>query len=288
MRIFLAFCLGAGAALAQPGARPEFEVASIKAVAPTADPTMAIGVHVDGAQVHMGRLSLKDYIRAAYDVKIYQISGPEWLGSQRFDIDAKLPAGAPRDQVPAMLQTLLEERFKMKLHRESKEFPVYGLVIAAGGLKLKESPVDAEGEGDPAKDAVQVEGSGGPQGVNLNFGKGSYFRFADSKLEGKKLMMAQFAETLARFVDRPILDMTNLSGRYDIALDLSPEDYRAMLIRSAISAGVSLPPQALQLLDGSDGSLGAALKPLGLKLDPRKAPLEVLVIDRIERTPTEN
>jgi len=288
MRALLVLCLGASAGWAQTAPRPEFEVASVKPSTPASGPTTTVGVHIDGAQVHIGPLPLKDYIRSAYRVALYQVVGPDWLGSEKFDINAKLPSGASRDQVPEMLQTLLEERFQLKLHRESKDFPVYGLIAVPGGAKIKESQADPAAEGDPSKEAIQVGATGGPQGVNVNFGKGSYFNFADGKLEGKKLPMQVFAETLARFVDRPVLDMTNLPGRYDLSLNLSPEDYRAMLIRSAINAGVSLPPEALRLLDSSDGSLGAALKPLGLKLDARKAPLEVLVIDKIERTPSAN
>ena len=101
--------------------------------------------------------------------------------------------------------------------------------------------------------------------------------------------MTRFADTLARFMDRPVIDMTELKGNYDIKLEFTPEDYTAMLIRSAIAAGVALPPQALKALEFSSGdSLTSALQTVGLKLDSRKAPLPVLVIDRVEKTPTEN
>jgi uncharacterized protein (TIGR03435 family) len=97
------------------------------------------------------------------------------------------------------------------------------------------------------------------------------------------------AEMLARFADRPVVDMTELEGNYDFALEFAPEDFRAMMIRSATAAGVMLPAEAMRALEGASGdSLFTALQTLGLKLEPRKAPLEVLVIDHIEKAPTEN
>ena len=101
--------------------------------------------------------------------------------------------------------------------------------------------------------------------------------------------MVAFCDTLARFMDKPVVDMTELKGTYDITLNFTPEDYTAMLIRSAISAGVALPPQALKALEYSSGdSLASGLQLVGLKLDSRKAPLPVLVVDKIEKTPTAN
>src|SRR5689334_5896374 len=92
-------------------ARLEFEVASIKPVPPQ-DPgsRVNVGVKVDGSQVHISWFSLKDYVRAAYQVKVYQVVGADWMGSERYNIDAKLPEGATREQVPEMLQSLLAER----------------------------------------------------------------------------------------------------------------------------------------------------------------------------------
>jgi uncharacterized protein (TIGR03435 family) len=249
-----------------------------------------IGVQVDGAQIHCTYLSLKDYIRIAYKVKDHQISGPDWLASERFDIAAKLPAGAAREQVPDMLKALLEDRFQVKVHRETKEFPVYALMVAKGGLKMKESPADAETDGaDAAKAPVNVTATGGPGGTTVDFGKGSSSTMGNDKFEARKLTMVNLADMLGRFVDRPVVDMTDLKGGYDFTLDFSPEDYRAMRIRSAIAAGISLPAEALRALDGSSGdSLFAALQVLGLKLETRKAPLEVLVFDQVLKTPTGN
>jgi uncharacterized protein (TIGR03435 family) len=169
--------------------RPEFEVASIKPAPPydvMSGARMNIGVHIDGAQVHLSYLSLKDYIRMAYNVKLQEIVAPDWVATERYDIDAKLPAGASRDDVPAMLQTLLESRFQLKYHHESREFQVYGLVAAKGGPKLKEvQPDPASDGGDPAKAATNVTADGGPQGTTVRYGPGSYFTMADNKVKRK-------------------------------------------------------------------------------------------------------
>jgi len=244
---------------------------------------------VDGAMVTFTALSVKDYLVAAYQVKFYQILGPEWMAGERFDISAKLPEGATRSQVPAMLQALLADRFEMKIRRETKELPVYSLVVAKGGSKMKESPLDEETAESPGgRGAINVAGSGGRGGFALAFGRGSNFAFADNKIVATKLSMASFVETLGRFLDRPLVDATGLTGNYDFELTFTPEDFRAMQIRSAIAAGVVLPPEALRLLESSGDSLFSAVQAVGLKLESRKAPMEVLVIDSVRKTPTEN
>jgi uncharacterized protein (TIGR03435 family) len=268
---------------------PQFEVASIKPSPPGATEFhVDVGVHIDGAQVKCNYLSLKDYIRMAYNVKEYQVTGPEWIATDRFDIVAKLPDDAKRDQLRDMIKALLADRFHLKLHKESKEFPVYGLVVAKGGLKMKESKEDPEST-PPAPGSANVTASGGPEGVNISLGNGSFFGFANNRIEAKKLDMPRFAETIARFEDRPVVDMTGLTGSYDFTIDMTTEDYNAMRIRSAISAGVVLPPQAMRLLELSSGdSLASGLQALGLKMESRKAPLDVFVVDQADKTPTAN
>jgi uncharacterized protein (TIGR03435 family) len=290
IRILIPAVLVLGAAFAQtPPARLEFEVMSVKP-APSivaGDQSVHIGMHIDGAQVHLTSFSLKDYIRIAYRVKSYQVTSPDWLESERFDIDAKLPAGSNKDQVPDMLQALLADRFQLKFHNELKEFPVYALEVAPGGTKLKDLTDAAEAIDEKAP--TEVIANGGPGGVGVSLPGGASYAFGDNKFVGRKLTMQYTADTLSRFLDRPVVDMTGLKGKYDINIPLTEDDYRVMLIRAAISAGVELPPQALRLLDGaSDASLYAGLKALGLKLETRKAPLPVIVVDSILRTPTEN
>ncbi|MEP6716569.1 MAG: TIGR03435 family protein [Terriglobia bacterium] len=274
--------LAAGVLLAQNPALPQFEVTSVKPSAPGAPDQVSIGVHADGARISCNYLNVRDYIRIAYKIKDYQIAGPPWLASDRYDIAATLPAGSVQEQVPDMLKGLLADRFKLTLHHETKEFPVYALIVAKTGLKIKESAPDPEA--DSAKSAVNVSVGGNRNGVSVNLGHGSYFSFAANKLEARRMTMASLAETLARFVDKPVVDMTGLTGLYDIDLNFTEDDYRGMLIRSAVNAGITLPPQALQAMEAASGdSVASAMQAAGMKLDARKAPLDVVVIDHVEK-----
>jgi uncharacterized protein (TIGR03435 family) len=279
----LALLLASGAA----AQRPEFEVASVRVSSDTVAQQAAISLHIDGAQVRGRGLTLLDYVSIAYNKKRAQITGPDWIGSDRYDIAATLPSGASSAQIPEMLQVLLESRLQLKLHHDRKDFSVYALAQGKGPLKLKEIAADDDDQSE-AKGAVNVSGAGSQNGVNINLGHGSSYSFANNRFEGKKLSMASFADTLERFTDRPVVDETGLKGRYDVAFDLSPEDYQALLIRSAVSAGVVLPPQALRILDTPAGSLPAIVQPLGLKMESRKSPLDIIVIDKVEKTPQAN
>ncbi len=280
--IFLASFLP-GAALAQPA----FEVASIKPSNQTAGEVNA-GVHIDGSQVRVASMSFKDYIGMAYRLRSYQIQGPDWMAEQRFDLAATLPAGSSTAQFSEMMQALLAERFNLKLHHDKKEFPVYVLEVGKTPLKLQASKADPNADAAD-KSVANVTGSGSAQGVSVNLGQGSSYTFANNRFEATKLTMMQFTNNLERFVDRPIVDMTGLDGRYDFGLDLTEEDYRLMLIRAGVNSGVVLPPAALRLLEnGSPVSLFDALQKVGLKLDARKAPLDVVIIDEARKTPTDN
>jgi uncharacterized protein (TIGR03435 family) len=284
--ILLAFTAAAAFAQNSP---PEFEVATIRPSAQTSQDGVTAGFRIDGAQIRAAYLTLKDYIGIAYRVKVYQISGPDWLGSDRFDITATLPAGVPTSQIPEMLQRLVEERFQMQMHREKKDFPVYVLEVAKGGLKMQESAPDPNAANADAKAPLNITGGGSAQGVSVNLGRGSSYTFSNNKFEAKRLTMAALAGNLERFTDRPIVDMTDLKGSYDFTLDVTREDYQAMMIRAAVTAGVAMPPQALRFLDGASvASLFDAMQKLGLKLDARKAPLDLLVIDEARKAPTEN
>jgi len=251
-----------------------------------------LGLQVDGSQVRVNHFALRDCVAIAFKLKQYQVSGPDWMTTERFDIVAKLPEGAPRDQVQPMLQALLVDRFQMKTHHETKDFPVYALVVAKSGLKMKELPPDPDTDADKSdgdKGNVNVSATGGRGGTVVSYGKGAYFSLGNNRFEAKRMQMNYVADMLARFVDKPVVDMTELKGRYDFTLEFTQEDFRAMMIRAALAAGVALPPEALQLMEGASGdSLFSALQTLGLKLESRKAPLDVLVIDHAEKTPTDN
>jgi uncharacterized protein (TIGR03435 family) len=164
---------------------------------------------------------------------------------------------------------------------------VYGLVVAKGGLKMEELPVDMDAV---KKGNVDVAATASAGGTSVNLGNGASFSIsANNTISGVKLTMQMFADLLARFTERPVVDMTERKGGFTFTLTFTPEEFRAMMIRAALAAGNPLPPEALRLLDGvSDDSLFASLQTLGLKLENRKAPLEVLAIDHILKAPTEN
>ncbi|MGB7761307.1 MAG: TIGR03435 family protein [Bryobacteraceae bacterium] len=290
--ILIAFAALAG--FGQTAPPPQFEVASIRPAPPFTPGQVSLGLRIDGSQVSLRQFALKDSIAIAFNLKQYQVVGPDWLATERFDIVAKLPEGAPRDQVRAMLQALFLDRFQMKTHHETRDFSVYALVVAKSGLKMKEVPPDPttdppDGEQKSNRGAVNVSVSGGRGGVVANYGNGSYVTLGDNRIEAKKMQMNYVADMLARFEDKPLVDMTELQGKYDFTLIFAEEDYRAMMIRAAISSGMALPPEAIQAMQSASGdSLFSALQAVGLKLESRKAPLDVLVIDHAEKTPTEN
>ncbi len=274
---------------AQSTDRPEFEVASIRPSAPMGQ-QVNVGLHIDGAMVRCTFFSIKEYITMAYNVKLHQVEGPEWLGSERFDIAAKIPQGSPRDQVAPMLRALLTDRFHMQMHRAQKDFAVYALTVAKGGSKLKEAGAEAQAAMEEAgRGPVNVSATGGRGGVSVSLPGGASFSFADNHIEFKRTTMAAFVDVLGRFMDRPVVDMTGLNGIYDFRFDLSPEDFRSMQIQSAITAGVALPPEVRRMAENASyDSLHTALAGLGLRIESRKAPIETLVIDKIDKSPTEN
>ncbi|HYL38681.1 MAG TPA: TIGR03435 family protein [Bryobacteraceae bacterium] len=301
------------AALGQTPAASAFEVASVKLAAPLNPADVAagklhVGLTIDGARVDIGFFSLADLIPVAFRVKRYQVSGPDWMAAQRFDIQAKIPDGASPGQVPEMLQALLAERFRLAMHRETKDHPVYALVVGKNGPKLKDAAPDTDAPAqDNAKSGVVI-GSGDRQARVSTDGKG--FVVTGGRLggptrmtmgpngamhlEASKMTLASFVDVLSPFLDRPVVDMTELKGNYQIALDLSMDDLRKV----ARTAGVALPGQAPgpesagrpadAASDPSGGSIFNSVQQLGLKLEPRKAPLEMIVIDHLEKTPTDN
>ncbi|HEY7393111.1 MAG TPA: TIGR03435 family protein [Bryobacteraceae bacterium] len=274
-------------AFAQAAPGPEFEVATIRPSGNQREGQVKVGLHMDGAQVRIAYFTLKDYIGMAYRMRVSQVFGPDWISSDRFDIAATIPQGHKPDEFREMLQALLAERFQLKFHQEQREFSVYALALGKRPLKLKRVPPD-EDTGN-SSEPLEVAGGGSVAGVSVNLGHGSSWSFAPNRFEAKKLSMEVFASNLERFADRPIVDKTGLQGQFDFAFDINPEDYQPMLIRSAIAAGVSLPPQALRLLDGSSSaSLSDALEQIGLRLEPRKEPLDVIVVDNTNKTPSEN
>jgi uncharacterized protein (TIGR03435 family) len=292
-----------GQAAATP---PSFEVASIKAAAPAISGKLMIRMGGDPGRVDYNNVSLRDIIRQAYDVHDYQISGPDWMNSARFDIVAKVPDGAPKDQVPLMWQTLLAERFKLQIHRETKELPMYALVVGRNGPKMKASEIEpnAPADGGPGNGGPSANG-GPPPLPPIKIGKDGRPQFPGGgrgpmimmngrgHVTAKMMSMPGLVDILARSVDRPVVDQTGLKGTYDFNLDFTPDESTRM----PMPAGVPPPPPGVGEGGGLHGaenpdnglSLFAALQAqLGLKLEPKKGPVELIVIDRVEKAPTEN
>ena len=219
---------------------------------------MTSGSRTDPGRVSFVNASLRNLILNAYHVRDYQISGPDWLKSERFDVVATLPAGAARRDIPAMMQALLADRFKLAMHKESKVLPVYALVAAKGGPKLQ--PAEAKSGG--------MRMAMGPKGYHLI----------------AKMTLETLANSLSNYVDRPVVDMTELKGTFDIDLEFTSENAPGGM-RSASSATEARPQDENSL---APNIFTVLQEKLGLKLDPRKAPLDIYVVDHAEKVPTEN
>lgn len=232
--------------------------------------------------------SLLSILMAAYDVQGFQISGPDWAATTRYDIVAKVPAGTTNAQVGMMWQTLLRDRLGVVVHHASREFQVYELTVAKDGPKLKKTdlPETAEpfdfGAGAPrfgANGDLEISGTGSVVRV-MPTANG-----ATARLAAKGLTMAALAGRLGGWTSHPIVDRTGLAGRFDFVLEFTPD-----MSRLPPPPGGAAPPAA-----GGDGATDpgsdaayALEKQLGLKLTQSKATLDVIVVDRAEKTPTEN
>jgi uncharacterized protein (TIGR03435 family) len=198
---------------------------------------------VRNGRVTFTNATLGDCLKFAYDlVSDSQIGGLDWVKSKMFlyDVVAQVPANTPRDQILLMLQGLLEERMKLVLHREKKEFSYLALVPAKTGVKLQES----------SPDATPVRGPNGPGHINHN-----------------EMTMTMLARLLSRFERDLVLDGTGLKSTYVVNLEWTPE---------AVD-------------NGSAPSLYTAVQQqLGLRLERRKGPVDVLIVDRAEKLPAEN
>ena len=259
--LFLVAC----AAVAQTGGgTPSFEVASVKPSAPitSKEGKMRVGKTMSGSRVEINFTSLADLVQIAYRVKSFQVTGADWTQSDHFDVLAKIPDGATQEQMPEMLQTLLADRFKLTLHRENKEHAVYALLVGKSGLKLQET------EPGPDPPAAGGAKTGGVMLIN------------------RKMTLAAFADFLDRFVDRPVVDMTETEATYQITMEI-PIEY---LIADKAKRDAAAAPRAGSdsASDPAGSAMFAAIQQLGLKLEPRKAPMEVLIIDHAEKTPTAN
>ncbi len=331
----LIFCCTASCAalFAQTQAKQAFEVATIKPLPPLMTlmqdfqsgklDIAKLGTTIDGARVDIGATTLSELIMRAYNLKQHQIVGPDWMPSQLFEVHAKIPEGVSKEKVPEMLQSLLEERFKLAAHRENKEQPVYALLVSKDGHKLKESASDPEpeasaaspaaGSGDGKKEIVlnsgenQVKIKQESGGMVISSGKSGQVRINITTngltYEFSKMPMPEFAALLSSFVDRPVVDRSELKGVYQISLEIPMAEMLSMAQKTAPKMGITLPPglggsgdlvgagpgaSGPGASDPAGGGIFQAVQKLGLKLDSRKEPFETLIIDSIEKTPTED
>ncbi len=332
-KVTLGLALTAIAALAQT--KPAFEVATIKPAAPLdqvkliaaiqAGGKMPFGPNVGDGRAEYRYLALRDLIAIAWEVKPYQISGPDWMTSTRFDIVAKMPEGSAKGDASKMLQSLLEERFKLATHRATAEHPVLALVVGKGGPKLRASsgtpvPVD---ESTPLKPGeMKMDGPDGPIRMSVDAATGS--AVIDMGVKGKMsykvnpatqsmhmefsmTTMSGFADSLTQLFTQlsggkasQIVDMTGIQGNYEASLEVSLADLMNMVRSMGMDVPAGAPgagnpgaanangPAVASDPSGASTSLTDAVQNLGLKLESRKAPVEQLVVDHAEKTPTEN
>ncbi len=234
-RVILAVLLSAVARAQTPATgRVEFEIVSVKPGDP-ADPSSS--ARSTPGTLEMRNTTLNNLIRSAYRLNEFQLEGgPGWADSAKFTIEAKLPAGGPRDRIPEMLQSLLADRFKLKAHRVTKTHSVYELVVAKGGPKLERA------------DNEPTRSSQGPR-----------------QIKGWGMPVSSLAAMLISEVGAPVIDKTGLEGKYNFILEF------------ASFAGTPRENETLPTV------FTVLQEKLGLKLEPAKGPVEILVIDSVER-----
>ncbi|MBV8844352.1 MAG: TIGR03435 family protein [Bryobacterales bacterium] len=232
----------------------------------TADPTLVVYTN----------LRLKDLLLTAYGLKDYQVAGPDWLDTERYDIVAKVPPNASKDQFALMLQSLLVERFKLITHHESKELPLYNLVVAKNGPRMKawaDHPSTLQPTAPAGPPTLGTDGF--PQVLPGHFA--ILVVNGHNRLTASKLSVGKLADMLASQLGRPVLDKTGLTGEYDYRLEFSPE---------GLGRGV---PAAATPDDQDVVSLfGAVQEQLGLKLTKGQGTIDVMVIDHAQKVPIEN
>lgn len=233
---------------------PTFEVASVK-INTSEEPSSG---DARNGRLTLHNIPMKVIISRAYQVSNDRVMGPGWIDTEHYDVVAKFAPDTPADTLWLMLQNLLADRFKLTAHHEQKPVSVYALLVGKNGPKLKNA----------ASDSV-VKSNCSPEGSRIT-------------CQSQKTTMAQLAQNLPRWVPRgwfdlPVVDLTDLKGYYDLSLTWTPTN-RPL---SADSGAEAAAP------DGDD-LFAAIQEQLGLKLEQRKAPVDKIVIDHMERVPVEN
>jgi len=232
-------------------ADPVFDVTVIK---PSDLGAPGKGIRVQGRQLSTLNFSVSDMITLAYGIHVRQITGaPAWIESEKYNVTAK-PAGEGQPntkQWKIMLQKMLADRFQLTFHHEKKELSVYAITLGKNGPKLTKSAGDPNG----------LYGAGGPPGA----------------FSARNANMGDFAEVMqSTMLDRPVVDQTGLSGRFDFQLKFTPDETQYA------GAGARVPPPADDATAPPD-LFTALQEQLGLKLQATKAPVDVIVIDRVQK-----
>lgn len=240
---------------AQSSAKPQFEVASIKQRTDGASTSACcLGA---GGRLNIKNQRISNVIGFAWTMKYYQlVGGPSWLESDRFDIEAKAEGSSSQDEMKQMLQSLLEERFHLKIHQETRQLPVYTLTLAKGGSKMQ-----AFKEGDCIKYAPSTPASPSTATKPRDFC--GFNILTQGRWNASGITMQQVTSALADITNRPVIDKTGLSGLFDVHMEY-PEDEL-----SPDSAG----PSIFTVIQSQ----------LGLRLESTKGPVPVLVIDQVEK-----
>ncbi len=239
-------------------AQPKFEVASIKPVVPHSNQ----GITVTGGRVSIGRWTIRQLVLKAYGLEVYQVAGPDAIDTQRFDISAKLPAGAAETEIPAMIPALLAERFGMQIHTENKQVSAYELVVSKEGHKLK--PAEDDGSTYSLDVLDDLMGDGQASGAKLEVVGGNL------RLTFTKLPTLGIAQVLSSYLREPIFDHTDLKGRFQGSFEFS------------MPVPPNTPARANEI------TVPESVRPLGLRLERTKGPVTMFLVDKVNATPTEN
>jgi uncharacterized protein (TIGR03435 family) len=219
----------------------------------------------DPTRYRFGSVALYELIALAYNVEYFQVSSKTALDRDRYDVIANVPEGATKEQFRVMMQNLLAERFRLKSHKETREFPAYELVVAKSGTKLGTQPEPSAGEGfpdlAPAKPDMRTTYTNQRgQSVALT--------------RARQMPVAEIVSLVRRAVDAPVVDRTGLTGNYDFTLAFS---------RQMGSATEGVPEVAI-----APSVFTAVQQQLGLQLVSKRLPFEVIVVDFFDRVPAEN
>lgn len=284
-----------------PDAPARFEVASVKVAQPQDDKTPAAfrgfgresggpGTTTPG-QFTATAISLKNILlRDAYRLNEYQYVAPAWMDKEIYDVVAKVPPGITRDQFRVMLQNLLIERFKIELHHEQRDTTVYDMVIAKGGLKMKPSkfddsvPFQAPGALHLEYDAdgfPKIPDSSGPIGLGMGMKGQTVFLTNRGSIK-------QLIDNLSLNFKIPIEDKTGLPGNFAYMVHYQPASASASAAAGAAAGNSESALSAVMNTEVAPTMFEALPNQLGLKLEPRKGKIDVLVIDKAEKTPIEN